>query len=306
VRRATRRFEREASRESHKPSHGCHACTGRSLRDRRRDDPVRLGVGAALIVEAFAINRVGVKGVMPASGRRSEWRSSIELVVALTPVAGALLFVVLRVYLNEFYGGLGVDPDQVGLGYAATLTSSIGVLVFLALAVVIAPAVILACAYAAIRVARSSAPVPLRRLPATFGSPTVAFLQRVLPLATIACVALFAIFFAGKGEHYADAVKDGRPIRFGQLALTSFKLRATPIRVAPLVTPAESPALDAVARRSRGTPPLLYLGQAGGNVVAYDSVVQRAIQFPADAAVLETSNCEMAPSSDSACRRAID
>jgi len=103
---------------------------------------------------------------MPANGRRSEWRSTIELVAALTPVAGVLLFVVLRVYLNEFYGGLGVDPDQVGLGYTATLTSSIGVLFFLALAVVIAPAVILACAYTAIRVARSSAPVPLRRVPA--------------------------------------------------------------------------------------------------------------------------------------------
>lgn len=224
----------------------------------------------------------------------------------LTPLAGAALFVLVRGYLNEFYGRLGVDPDEVGLGYAATLRSSIGLLVFFTLAAVIVPAVVLTCGYATVRVARSTEPLQLRRLPRVIGSSALHFLRRTLPFGALASLAIFAVLFSGKAAHYAKAVQDGRPIRFGTLSLTSFKVRATPMGVRSTGTASQSPAVEEVARRSMQSPPLFYLGQADGIIVAYDSVMQQVIRVPASAVLLRLANCEVLRKVDPVCRRAID
>jgi hypothetical protein len=230
----------------------------------------------------------------------------VELLGVLTPLAGIALFVLVRGYLNGFYGRLGVDPDDVGLGYGATLGSSIGLLVFFTLAAVVLPAVLLTCGYAAVRVARSTESLPLRRLPSAIGSATLHFLRRTLPFGALASLAIFATLFSGRAEYYAKAVQNGQPIRFGALSLTSFKVRATPMRVRSTGRPAENPGVEDVARRSMQSPPLLYLGQADGIVVAYDSVMQQVIRLPASTVLLRLANCEVMPTVDPACRRAID
>lgn len=171
----------------------------------------------------------------------------IGLTAVLAPVAGIAVFVLVRNYLNGFYGRLGVDPDDVGFGYAATLGSSIGLVTFFAVAVVIVPVVMLASGYAAVRVARSAEPLPLRRVPSAIGRPTLRFLRRTLPLGALASLAIFVALFSGKAARYAEAVQDGRPIRFGTLSLTAFKVRATPMTVRSLeATP--SAGIEEVAR----------------------------------------------------------
>ena len=143
------------------------------------------------------------------SSPRSNWRATVELVVVLVPIAGLALFVLVRVYLNEFYGRLGVDPDEVGLSYTATLGGSIGLIVFVTLAVIVVPALLIACAYAAFRVARSREPLRLRDLPGAIGADTLSVVRRTLPIGTAAAVVLFAIAFSGKAAHYALAVHQG-------------------------------------------------------------------------------------------------
>jgi hypothetical protein len=174
----------------------------------------------------------------------------------MLPVVGLALFVLVRTYLNGFYGRLGVDPDEVGLGYAETLGSSIGLLVFVALAVVVGPATVIAGAYAALRVGRSAEPLRVRDLPSAIGHDTLAIVRRALPFGTAASVLLFAVLFSGKAAHYAHAVERGHPIRFGALPLTSFKVRASPMRLEPVGAPSDNPGLADLAQRSKRSPPL--------------------------------------------------
>jgi hypothetical protein len=249
-----------------------------------------------------------VRGAVTGSGRsrpRSNWRATVELVAVLIPVAGLALFVLVRVYLNEFYGRLGVDPDEVGLSYAATLGGSVGLVIFVTIAVIVVPAVLIACAYAAFRVARSHEPLRLRDLPESIGADTLSVVRRTLPVGTAVAVVIFAVGFSGKAAHYAHAVQQGKAVRFGLLSLTSFKVRASPVRVEPIGDPAGNPAIVGLAQRAKRQPPLLYLGQADGSLVAYDSVTQEAVRVPASAVLLRVSNCEADPPVDAACRTAI-
>ena len=77
------------------------------------------------------------------------------------------------------------------------------------------------------------------------------------------------------------------------------------MRIEPAGDPDSSPGIVRLAQRSDRQPPLLYLGQADGSLVAYDSVTQQAVRIPASTVLLRVSNCEADPPVDAACRTAI-
>ena len=66
-----------------------------------------------------------------------------------------------------------------------------------------------------------------------------------------------------------------------------FTLRADPVLVSTAGKPNDAPLLQELSKRSD----LLYLGQANGTVVLYDSVQQQALYLPANAIILKISVC---------------
>jgi hypothetical protein len=58
------------------------------------------------------------------------WREVLSQAPAVIVVAGLLVYGYLRIYLQRFYGNLGVDPNDAGLTYADTLARSAGFLIF--------------------------------------------------------------------------------------------------------------------------------------------------------------------------------
>jgi len=65
---------------------------------------------------------------------RMSWWDALGNLPAVLVVAGLLLYGYLSICYDQFYSRLGVDPNDVGLGYAGILARSSGfVVVFLAL-----------------------------------------------------------------------------------------------------------------------------------------------------------------------------
>jgi hypothetical protein len=58
------------------------------------------------------------------------WRETLSQAPAVALVGGLLVYGYMRLYLQRFYGDLGVDPNDVGLTYADTLARSIGFLIY--------------------------------------------------------------------------------------------------------------------------------------------------------------------------------
>jgi hypothetical protein len=234
------------------------------------------------------------------------WRAIAELLAALVPMVGLVLYVLVRSYYNQFYGRLGIDPEDVGLDYATTLQSSLGLLFFVAIAVIAYPTAVIVCLGAIVRVVRDarSGVLSVGGLTRGLVRSQLRTLRWALPLCCVAGLAILSLTLTHKAAHFANAVNAGRPVKFGSLALTSFKVRATPLRI-DLVEPAASqPGLAAVARRAALRPPLLYLGRANGVLVLYDSRAGQAIYVPASP-VLRLSNCETPTTRRPECRGAI-
>lgn len=70
------------------------------------------------------------------TGRLRAWIAS-NPIPAVT-LAGLMLYGSLRLANGIFYGRLGFRPEEVGLGYAETISGAVGVLVFLAIGRIIA------------------------------------------------------------------------------------------------------------------------------------------------------------------------
>jgi hypothetical protein len=231
------------------------------------------------------------------------WRSTAEVGVPLLSLIGLALFVLVRLYYSQFFGTLGIDPDAVGLGYSATLVSAVGLLVAVAFAAIVYPTLVIVCVLMIVRLVRRA---PVRPVVAVVLRPLIPRLRWMLPLISVLVLAALALLLLVKARHYADAVRAGKPVKFGVLAVTSFKVRATPAHLGVIGPPQDQPALVSLERRAEQMPPLLYLGQADGTAVFYDSRVEAALYVPTAAIVMRLTNCEPAHSRDRACRRAIE
>jgi hypothetical protein len=87
--------------------------------------------------------------------------------------------------------------------------------------------------------------------------------------------------------------------------VSSFKIRATPAHLGAIGRVSDQAELALLQRRAALLPPLLYLGQANGVIVLYDSRAQQAVYVPSSSVVLRLSNCER-PAAELVCRQAVD
>ena len=224
-------------------------------------------------------------------------------------LVGAGAFIVARSYYNSFFGALGVDPASVGLDYSSTLTSSIGFLLYIAIAGVALPAIVIVAARAARFLLSASARgltgrELIRRTGDDLGPWLPHALRLWIPLAAGVTIVFVGVLFAVRGADYARAVDSGKPVRIGSTAFTSFGVRASPVRLQPNSDSKDTATFRDLLQRSTQQPGLLYLGHSDGQTVLYDPRAHTALFVPDDFMVIELANCERAGTTDLQCAEA--
>jgi hypothetical protein len=231
----------------------------------------------------------------------------VEVAAPVLSVGAVLIFIIIRLYYNQFYGGLGVNPNDVGLGYGNTLSTAAG-FVLAAVALALYPPLMIAGIYSVVFIMKtrdSSLPESFRELLTELWPRIIRVVRLALPFAMVAILALTSVYFSTRADHYAEAVRSGRAVKFRGVPLSSLTVRATPALVSVVTKKGESPGLEALQSRSRQSPALLYLGQANGTIILYDSTTQEAVYVPISSIVLKLSNCQTSRSQNAACQEAV-
>jgi hypothetical protein len=233
-------------------------------------------------------------------------RAVLDAVAPTLTISGLVVFLIVRIYYNRFYGALGIDPSSLGLSYGNTLATSLGLLVWLIVAAFLFPVAASASVYLVIRLRSYEAGSFVSLARRGFGDlrrwlPRAS--RTIFPIATSVALIVSATFLWHKADVYAQAVREGRPIRFGNLFVASFNVRATPVDLAEAQSPQAPEHLPASLPLSVND--LLYLGRADGRLVLYDFVREQAVYVNDDKIIVRLANCELRPPLDSRCAKAI-
>jgi signal transduction histidine kinase len=229
----------------------------------------------------------------PARGKgdASNWQSISHVIAPSLAVAGVLIYTVFTLAYIQFYGQLGVVPSEVGFNYLTTLSSAISMLIFAGLATVAGIYfyyfidILMNFRYRRARF-RPSAIRQEFRSSVQRTDRSTSFMANFFSsaIATIIVLTLYLISMANdsaaaiqRGDRYPQAYL-GPLVQ--QLGLTA------PARVRPINKATDSPAINALSDRE-----LLYLGQANGTAVFYDSTVHGVVRLPLGSIALTTSNC---------------
>jgi hypothetical protein len=181
---------------------------------------------------------------------------------AIVAALGLVLYVPTYLAYEDFYGALGVAPDEVGLGYATILSREITWLVYASLTIVAFVALIVFCAILAFRPALLERRWPQHTL--TASGP----LRRAAALLAVTALAI-ALSITGYQLLSVPTISGGSPVRPDSDSF--FKARAT---VAEITWIDKAPPGGTVPNR------MLFLGQANGVAVFWDPVSERAVRLP--------------------------
>lgn len=208
------------------------------------------------------------------------WQTIATVVTAVVAIGGLLLYALLSTLYGQFYGSLGIDPGEVGLTYANTISGASG----LVLIVAVSATVITCLGWYALR--------SKERAGGVLGI-----------LSAVAVASLGALILTGMQASDvgpAAAVKSGEPVRPAQLGpFVMLPIHADPATVSAIGKPPEqTKAIDALAGRT-----LFYLGRSNGVVVLYDSDSHQVLHLPEAVIVLTIKNCETRKSADPICRK---
>jgi hypothetical protein len=139
--------------------------------------------------------------------------------------------------------------------------------------------------------------------------PTPQFLALVRPvfLRQTPTILFAAIVLLGVGgtidaTRASRAAIDGKPVLPAQIGpLQLMELRAIPVRVKPIGDAAKASSWEGL-----DSAPLLYLGQANGSVVVYDSQADRAFLLPAGSVLVNIENCIKEKAERQPCNRVFE
>jgi hypothetical protein len=243
----------------------------------------------------------------PASPTQSEdnrsdntWRPTLADVASAVTIAGIVVYGLLSVTYDRFYRALGIAPSDVGLTYGTTLANSVGMILLLAVLLLIfitTGHLRTASNWGYHRGAKSRTDRGQKRWRRYW-----AYL-----IATAEVVALSVGLYWGLdlatsfGTDAANTVKLGRPVVVPYLGPTTLlAIHADPAVIKSALRPGENPTVDSLDGQ-----PLLFLGQANGNTVLYDSDTQSSIFLPTSSVILRVSNCATHRSPNPLCERAL-
>lgn len=227
------------------------------------------------------------------------WRSFLSDFAPILTATGLVIYFLLSLTYERFYRSLGVRPSDVGLTYANTLTNSVGMILLLgALTFVLVFTTPIGAIFHSgkRRGARIKAAIKRGGWPRyrayLLGSGQV--------LALLIGLYWGLDLFTGFGTAAANAVKAGRPVVSPYLGPTTLlAIHADPALIESTLKPGENPGIDSLKGRN-----LLFLGQANGVAVLYDSNAQTSVLLPTASIVLRISNCATQQSHNALCTNA--
>jgi hypothetical protein len=203
------------------------------------------------------------------TGKRSrleDWLASNTL--PAVSIAGALVYGMIRISYVGFYGEFGLDPEDVGIGYAATLARALPGLLFwfgvLGLCLL---------AYYALEVWRHGVEAPER----------VSRLRRYIAWGLAGSLPLMFLLSAGDAQRAAAAVKRGDELR-APSALISWGIVRDPLGFTVREVKLEWVG-DASGHTKLGRP-LMLLGSDSNVYYIYDVELQRTLRLPRSLVIL--------------------
>jgi uncharacterized membrane protein YidH (DUF202 family) len=207
--------------------------------------------------------------------------STLRRVAGVLALLGVITYVYLTVVYDRFYSVLHVDPADVGLGYASTLSRSSGLIL-----IVVAIIAVVLFLLRWIRTSLGAAVATALDYPPLSIVAILALLVGVAELwATVPVLVYPYTEPTREASMAASAVLAGKPVAQVRLAnlITVIDLRAEAVTL--VAARSSNPAVTSPAKRTD----LLYLGKADGTVVLYDPRARQALHLPADAVVMRLS-----------------
>lgn len=193
-----------------------------------------------------------------------------NLLASLT-ILGVVLYGLIRLWYQAFYGPFGLAPEDVGLDYAETLARSAGLIVWLT--ILLAPFVVL---FVLLRERARRFVLALRSSP----SFPRWLLDALAPLAILLAVfALFGLAAVGS-ERMIDSASDAKRGEVGDFPFgMNIGANAEPAAITWIEEPPDG--LDDLASHR-----LMYLGQSEGTAFLYDIDSERTVQIPSNSALI--------------------
>jgi hypothetical protein len=223
-----------------------------------------------------------------------KWAFPLEYTAAVLAILAVTSYVILRLAFGQFYGGLGIDPEDVGLGYADTVADSVEYVIYHLIFYGI-PVATGALLLGVIRYYTS------RRFEREQTQYIRTLIRQMLVLSLLTVVALAAVRFPQLGAADAQAVRQGRPVAAGRVGpfVVGLGPGAQPVTVYP-IGETKGQAAQAVQSRS-----LFYMGESSGIAVLYDYDNQKVLYVPLSTVVLEVNNCRVPAPVDPICKRRV-
>jgi hypothetical protein len=244
---------------------------------------------------------------------------------SLLVLLGVIIYAILSTVYASFYEALGVDPNDVGLGYANVLAHSVsyvgyvlGIAAVSGLLFVVSVTIIEVASKVLREYRYGSATEPRPRLSWVAADSLHEFLEDSLPggarpsriiVVIVVTIVIFSVLL-GYGAtqgiaagHIAADVRAGHPIiprTATPFGIKILAVRADPVLVWAAGKPDDAPAVEKLVNRTD----LLYLGQANSTIVLYDPRQHQAIYLPASTVMLSIGACR-SPHSNSRCTHGV-
>ena len=236
----------------------------------RRESPVVRDIVRAPVIQVPA----PVVEVIPQADSSAQ-ESMLRRIAGVLALLGVITYVYLMVVYDRFYSVLHVDPADVGLGYASTLSRSSGLIVVV---VAIIGFVLFLLRWI------------LLSLVGTVLDPTIVAILALLVGVAVLWATLPVLAYpytepTREASLAAEAVLAGKPVAKVRLAnlITVMDLRAEAVTL--VAARSSAPAVTSLAKRTD----LLYLGKADGTVVLFDPRARQPLHLPADVVVMRLS-----------------
>ena len=193
--------------------------------------------------------------------RVEEWLAANTL--AAVTIAGALIYGITRISYVGFYGEFGLDPEDVGIGYAATLARALPGLLFW-----FAVLCLSLLAYYAVAVWRYGGETPA----------CLNQLRRFIAWGLVGGFLLGLLVSAGDAQRAASAVKRGDELR-APAGVISWGIVRDPLGFTVREVNVEWVDGDASAHTKLGRP-LMLLGSDSNVYYIYDVEHRRTLRLP--------------------------